>query len=45
MKDVNCRNVSSLHLPAEDTEDEVHDEEGPKHHHGDEVHKLPGAAL
>ena len=36
MKDVNCRNVSSLHLPAEDTEDEVHDEERAEDDHRDE---------
>ena len=29
-------------LPAENTKDEVHDEEGPQHHHGDEIAELPG---
>ncbi len=27
--------------PAEHTENEVHDEEGAEHHHGDEVRELP----
>ena len=31
--------------PAQNTENEVHDEECAKHYHGHEVHELPGAAL
>jgi hypothetical protein len=31
-------------LPAEDTENQVHDEEGAEDDHRDEVHKLPGVA-
>ena len=32
-------------LSGEDTEDEVHDEEGPEDDHGDEVEPLPCSAL
>ncbi len=32
-------------LPAEDTQDEVHDEEGAQHHHGHKVDKLPRVPL
>ena len=31
--------------PAQNTENEVHDEECAKHYHGHEVHELPSAAL
>ncbi len=32
-------------VPAEDTEDEVHDEEGAQHHHRHEVDELPRVPL
>jgi hypothetical protein len=32
-------------VPAEDTEDEVHDEEGAQHHHRHEVDELPSVSL
>jgi hypothetical protein len=32
-------------VPAEDTEDEVHDEEGAQHHHRHKVDELPRVSL
>ena len=36
---------NGLHLPGEDTEDEVHDEEGAEDDHGHEIAELPSVAL
>ena len=35
------RSIERIPLPAEHTEDEIHDEERAEHHHGDEVAELP----